>query len=175
MTITSAISNSFKVEILQGGHNFNDSSGAPTGNTFKIALYSSDSASLSKTTTAYAAPSDPTANPTDTYEVTTTSSGYTGGGNTLVASADPVLSGDTACVKFNTTTWGSSASFTARGCLIYNTTSITGFTPSRSVCAVNFGSDKTVTSGTFTIQFPAQTAGNAIVQIAQGVTPYGNR
>ena len=108
-------------------------------------------------------------------EVTTTASGYTGGGNTLVASADPVLSGDTACVKFNTTTWGSSASFTARGCLIYNTTSITGFTANRSVCAVNFGSDKTVTSGTFTIQFPAQTAGNAIVQIAQGVTPYGNR
>ena len=48
MTITSAIANSFKVEILQGGHNFNDSSGAPTGNTFKIALYSSNSATLSK-------------------------------------------------------------------------------------------------------------------------------
>ena len=166
MTITSAIANSFKVEILQGGHNFNDASGAPTGNTFKIALYSSDSATLSKSTTAYTAPADATADPTNTYEVTTTSSGYTGGGNTLVASADPVLSGDTACVKFNTTTWGSSASFTARGCLIYNTTSITGFTANRAVCAINFGADKTVTSGTFTVQFPAQTAGNAIVQIA---------
>jgi len=62
--------------------------------------------------------------------------------------------------------WGSSASFTARGCLIYNTTSITGFTANRAVCAINFGGDKTVTSGTFTIQFPAQTAGNAIIQIA---------
>ena len=165
MAITSAIANSFKVEILQGGHNFNDSSGAPTGNTFKIALYSSNSATLSKSTTAYAAPSDATADPTSTYEVTTTSSGYTAGGNTLTASADPVLSGDTACVKFNDTSW-TSASFTARGCLIYNTTAVTGFTTNRAVCAINFGSDKTVTSGTFTIEFPAQTATNAIVQIA---------
>ena len=166
MAITSAICNSFKVEILQGGHNFNDSSGAPTGNTFKIALYSSNSATLSKSTTAYTAPADATADPTNTYEVTTTSSGYTGGGNTLSASADPVLSGDTACVKFADTTWGSSASFTARGCLIYNTTSITGFTTNRSVCAINFGSDKTVTNGTFTIQFPTADASNAIIRLA---------
>ena len=165
MTITSAICNSFKVEILQGGHNFNDSSGAPTGNTFKLALYSSDSATLNKSTTQYTAPTDATADPTNTYEVTTTSSGYPSGGNTLAATADPVLSGDTACVKFDTTSF-TSASFTARGCLIYNTTAVTGFTTNRSVCAINFGSDKTVTSGTFTIQFPAQTAGNAIIQIA---------
>tara|TARA_B100000579_G_C22589962_1_gene737559 strand:+ start:234 stop:734 length:501 start_codon:yes stop_codon:yes gene_type:complete len=166
MAITSAICNSFKVEILQGGHNFNDSSGAPTGNAFKIALYSSNSATLSKSTTAYTAPADGTADPTNTYEVTSTSSGYTTGGNTLSASADPVLSGDTACVKFADTSWGSSASFTARGCLIYNSTAVTGFTTNRAVCAINFGADKTVTSGTFTIQFPAQTAGNAIIQIA---------
>ena len=166
MAITSAICNSFKVEILQGGHNFNDSSGAPTGNAFKIALYSSNSATLSKSTTAYTAPADGTADPTNTYEVTSTSSGYTTGGNTLSASADPVLSGDTACVKFADTSWGSSASFTARGCLIYNSTAVTGFTTNRAVCAINCGSDKTVTSGTFTIEFPAQTATNAIVQIA---------
>ena len=166
MAITSAIANSFKVEILQGGHNFNDSSGAPTGNAFKIALYSSNSATLSKSTTAYTAPADGTADPTNTYEVTSTSSGYTTGGNTLSASADPVLSGDTACVKFADTSWGSSASFTARGCLIYNSTAVTGFTTNRAVCAINFGANKTVTSGTFTIQFPAQTAGNAIIQIA---------
>jgi hypothetical protein len=165
MTIVSAIANSFKVEILQGGHNFNDSSGAPTGNAFKIALYSSDSATLSKSTTAWTVASDPTADPTNTYEVTTTSSGYTSGGKALTASADPVLSGDTACVKFNDISW-TSASFTARGCLIYNSTAVTGFTTNRAVCAVNFGADKTVTSGTFTVQFPAQTAGNAIVQIA---------
>ena len=87
MTITSAIANSFKVEILQGGHNFNDSSGAPTGNTFKIALYASDSASLSKSTTAYAAPSDANAKPTSTHEVSqkttdggATATGYDAGG-----------------------------------------------------------------------------------------------
>ena len=164
MAITSAIANSFKVEILQGGHNFNDSSGAPTGNTFKISLYT-DAATLSKSTTAYTAPADGTADPTNTYEVTSTSSGYTTGGKALTASADPVLSGDTACVKFNDISW-TSASFTARGCLIYNSTAVTGFTTNRAVCAVNFGADKTVTSGTFTVQFPAQTAGNAIVQIA---------
>ena len=165
MTITSAIANSFKVEILQGGHNFNDASGAPTGNTFKIALYSSNSATLSKSTTAYTAPADATADPTNTYEVTQTSSGYTAGGKSLTPSADPVLSGDTACVKFNDTSW-TSASFTARGCLIYNTTAVTGFTTNRAVCAINFGSDKTVTSGTFTIQFPAADASNAILRIA---------
>ena len=165
MAITSAIAITFKVEILQGGHNFNDASGAPTGNTFKIALYSSNSATLSKSTTAYTAPADGTADPTNTYEVTSTSSGYTTGGKSLTASADPVLSGDTACVKFADISW-TSASFTARGCLIYNSTAVTGFTTNRAVCAVNFGADKTVTSGTFTVQFPAQTAGNAIVQIA---------
>ena len=165
MAITSAIANTFKVEILQGGHNFNDASGAPTGNTFKIALYSSNSATLSKSTTAYTAPADGTADPTNTYEVTSTSSGYTTGGKSLTASAAPVLSGDTACVKFADISW-TSASFTARGCLIYNSTAVTGFTTNRAVCAVNFGADKTVTSGTFTVQFPAQTAGNAIVQIA---------
>ena len=160
MTITSAIANTFKVEILQGGHNFNDASGAPTGNTFKLALYSSNSASLSKSTTAYTAPADATADPTNTYEVTQTSSGYTAGGKALTPSADPVLSGDTACVKFNDISW-TSASFTARGCLIYNSTN-----SNKAVCAINFGANKTVTSGTFTIQFPAQTAGNAIIQIA---------
>ena len=101
MTITSAICNSFKQEILVGTHNFTASS----GNTFKIALYSSDSATLSKSTTAYTAPSDGTADPTNTYEVTSTSSGYTTGGNSLT-NVTPVLSGDTACCKFSDTSWG---------------------------------------------------------------------
>ena len=159
MTITSAICNSFKQEILVEGHNFTNGT-----DTFKLSLYSSDSATLSKATTAYTAPADATADPTNTYEVTTTSSGYSAGGNSLT-STTPVLSTDTACCKFANTSW-TSASFTARGCLIYNTTAVTGFTTNRSVCVVNFGADKTVTSGTFTVQFPAQTAGNAIVQIA---------
>ena len=90
MTITSAICNSFKVEILQGGHNFNDSSGAPTGNAFKLALFSSDSASLSKTTTVYTAPSSANAVPTNTLEVSqsqtdggSSNTGYTAGGTAL--------------------------------------------------------------------------------------------
>ena len=153
MAITSAICNSFKQEILVEGHNFTNGT-----DSFKLALYTS-SATLSKSTTAYTAPADGTADPTNTYEVSSTSTGYTTGGNALT-STTPVLSGDTACVKFADTSI-SSASFTARGCLIYNSTN-----SNKAVCAVNFGADKTVTSGTFTIQFPAQTAGNAIVQIA---------
>ena len=154
MAITSAICNSFKQEILVGTHNFTASS----GNTFKLALFTS-SATLSKSTTQYTAPADGTADPTNTYEVSSTATGYTTGGNTLT-SVTPVLSGDTACCKFSDTSFGS-ASFTARGCLIYNSSA-----SNKAVCAINFGADKTVTSGTFTIQFPAQTAGNAIIQIA---------
>ena len=153
MAIVSAICNSFKQEILVEGHNFTNGTDA-----FKLALFTS-SATLSKSTTAYTAPTDGTAAPTSTHEVSSTSTGYTTGGNALT-STTPVLSGDTACCKFADTSF-TSASFTARGCLIYNSTNA-----NKAVCAINFGADKTVTSGTFTIQFPAQTAGNAIIQIA---------
>ena len=172
MAIANEICNSFKVEILQGGHNFNDASGAPTGNAFKLALFSSNSASLGKGTTVYAAPGSANAVPTNTLEVSqsqtdggASNTGYTAGGAALTVTATPVLSGDTACVKFNDVSF-TSATFTARGCLLYNSTAVTGFTTNRSVFSINFGADKTVTSGTFTVQFPAQTAGNAIVQIA---------
>ena len=161
MTIVSAICNSFKQEILVGTHNFTNGT-----NTFKLALFSSDSASLSKSTTVYTAPSSANAVPTNTLEVSqsqtdggASNTGYTAGGNSLT-STTPALSGDTACCKFADTSF-TSASFTARGCLIYNSTN-----SNKAVCAINFGADKTVTSGTFTIQFPAQTAGNAIIQIA---------
>jgi hypothetical protein len=154
MAITSAICNSFKQEILVEGHNF-------TGSTdqFKLALYTVD-ATLSKATTQWTVASDPTADPTSTEEVSTTGTGYTSGGNDLT-STTPVLSTDTACCLFATTSWGSTASFTARGCLIYNETN-----SNKAVLAINFGANKTVTTGTFTIEFPAQTAGNAIIQIA---------
>jgi len=154
MTIVSAICNSFKQEILVEGHNF-------TGSTdqFKLALYDSDNAVLSKSTTQWTVASDPTADPTSTREVSTTSTGYTSGGNDLT-STTPVVNGDSACCLFATTSWGSTASFTARGCLIYNETA-----SNKSVCAINFGADKTVTTGTFTIEFPAQTASNAIIEI----------
>ena len=153
MTITLAICNSFKQELLVEGHNFTNGT-----DSFKLALFTED-ATLNKSTTAYTAPADGTADPTNTKEVSSTSTGYTTGGNALT-STTPVLSGDTACCKFADTSF-TSASFTARGCLIYNSTN-----SNKAVCAINFGANKTVTSGTFTIQFPAQTAGNAIIQIA---------
>jgi len=153
MAIVSAICNSFKQEILVEGHNFTNGTDA-----FKLALFTED-ATLSKSTTAYTAPTDGTADPTSTKEVSSTSTGYTTGGNALT-STTPVLSGDTACCKFADTSF-TSASFTERGCLIYNSTN-----SNKAVCSINFGANKTVTSGTFTIQFPAQTAGNAIIQIA---------
>jgi len=145
MAITSAICNSFKQEILVGTHNFTASS----GNSFKLALYTS-SATLNKSTTAYS-----TSN-----EISNTSgSAYTAGGKALT-SVTPALSGDTACCDFADISF-TSASFTANGCLIYNDTQA-----DKAVCAVAFGSDKTVSSGTFTIQFPAADASNAIVRIA---------
>ena len=172
MAIASEICNSFKVEILRGGHNFDTAGATPNGNAFKLALYSSNSASLSKSTTVFTAAANNNAVPTDTLEVSdkttnlgSTATGYEGGGKTLTVTATPVLSGDVACVKFNDISW-TSATFTARGCLLYNSTNISGYNNLRSVFAINFGADKTVTSGTFTVQFPAQTASNAIVQIA---------
>ena len=147
MAITSAVCNSFKQEILVGTHNFTASS----GNSFKLALFTS-SATLNKSTTAYS-----TSN-----EISNTSgSAYTAGGKALT-SVTPALSGDTACCDFADISF-TSASFTANGCLIYNDTQA-----DKAVCAVAFGSDKTVSSGTFTIQFPAADASNAIVRIAQG-------
>ena len=145
MAITSAICNSFKQEILVGTHNFTASS----GNSFKLALFTS-SATLNKSTTAYS-----TSN-----EISNTSgSAYTAGGKALT-SVTPALSGDTACCDFADISF-TSASFTANGCLIYNDTQA-----DKAVCVVAFGSDKTVSSGTFTIQFPAADASNAIVRIA---------
>jgi len=163
MAIASEICNSFKEEILQGGHCLNASGSTPAGNTIKCALYSANDASLSKSTTVYAAPADAAADPTSTYEVTTTSSGYSGGGNTLT-NIDPTLDSDTAICDFANESW-TSATFTARGLLLYNSTNITGFTNERAILAINFGGDKTVTSGTFTIEFPAAAAATAIIQL----------
>jgi hypothetical protein len=143
MAITSAICNSFKTEILTGTHNFS----ASGGNTFNLALYTS-SASLGASTTAY----------TTSNEVS--GSGYTAKGNALT-SVDPALSGSTAVCDFADTSF-TSASFTARGCLIFNDSA----SGDPAVCAIDFGSDKTVTSGTFTIQFPTADASNAIIRIA---------
>ena len=145
MTISSAICNSFKQEILVGTHNFTASS----GNAFKLALYQSD-ASLGASTTAYST----------SEEITNTSgSAYSAGGK-AITSVTPVLDGSTAVCDFADISF-TSASFTANGCLIYNDTQ-----SDKAVCVVAFGGDKTVSSGTFTIQFPAAAASTAIVRIA---------
>ena len=143
MAITSAICNSFKTEILTGTRDFTASS----GNTLNLALYTS-SASLGASTTAY----------TTSNEVSGT--GYTAKGNALT-SVTPTLDSSTAVCDFADTSF-TSASFTARGCLIFNDSA----TGDPAVCAIDFGSDKTVTSGTFTIQFPTADASNAIIRIA---------
>ena len=157
MAITTAMATSFKSELLQGIHNFHNGSGGGTttttgtGNTFKIALFTS-SATMSASTTAYAT----------TNEVSGT--GYTAGGNTLT-NVDPTTSGTTALTDFADTTW-SSSSITARGALIYNTTTDGGSNTTDAVAVLDFGGDKTATSGTFTIQFPAFTTSAAILRLA---------
>jgi hypothetical protein len=142
MAITQAMCTSFKVELMTATHNFTTS----TGDTFKIALYTS-SANLDATTTAY----------TSTNEVSGT--GYTAGGNTLT-NVTPTSSGTTAFTDFADTTW-STATITARGALIYNSSK-----SNKAVCVLDFGSDKTSTAGNFTIVFPTADASNAIIRIA---------
>ena len=146
MAITSAVCNSFKTEVLQALHNFTASS----GNSFKLALYTS-SATINKTTTAYSS-SNEIAN--------TSGSAYSAKGKALT-SVTPALSTDTACCDFADVSW-TSASFTANGCLIFNDSA----SGDPAVCAIAFGGDKTVSSGTFTIQFPTADATNAIIRIA---------
>ena len=145
MAITSAICNSFKQEILVGTHNFT----ASTGDTFKIALFTS-SATLGASTTAYSA----------TNEITNDAgSAYTAGGENLT-SVTPVLDSSTAVCDFSDVSW-TSATFTANGALIYNSSQ-----SNKAVCAIAFGGDKTATNGTFTVQFPTADASNAIIRIA---------
>ena len=151
MTISSVLTNSFKTELLKGFHSFDTSGATPAGSVFKIALYNS-SADLGATTTAYT-----------TTEELATATGYTRPGNTLVNTGVGV-STVTSFTDFSDTSWTSS-SFTARGCLIYNSSSITGLTTDAAVCSIDFGGDKTVSSGTFTIQFPTNDASDAIIRI----------
>lgn len=147
MAITQAMCTSFKVNLLQGAQNFN------TGTTkvYKIALYTSSA-------TLGAATDDYTSNTTG--EVAN-GGGYTTGGKTLTVSQIPTDggSGTTAFIDFADVTW-TSATITARGALIYNSTDDT------AVAVLDFGSDKTSTDGDFTIIFPTADATNAIIRIA---------
>ena len=149
MAITQAMATSFKVEILDGIHNFGTGviRASTVADTFKIALYTS-AATLDASTTAY----------TTSGEVVGT--GYTAGGNTLTVSVVPTSSGTTAYLSFSNSSW-STATITARGAMIYNSTQ-----SNKCVAVLDFGSDKTSTAGTFTVVFPTADATDAIIRIA---------
>ncbi len=151
MANTSAICSSFKQELLQGKHNFSSSG----GDTFKLALYTS-TATLNASTATY--PGDSTGG-----QVSNTGT-YTQGGKALVNTGTSVASAvaitDFADLSFTGVT------LTARGALIYNTTMGSGSNTTDAVVVLDFGSDKTATSGTFTIQFPAFTTSAAILRIS---------
>ena len=134
---------SFKKEILEAVHNFKNSGGS----TFKLAMYT-NSASFTADTTAY----------TTSNEVSGT--GYSAGGGTLTR-VDPTSSGTTGFTDFADLTF-SSSTITARGALIYNDSA----SGDPSVVVLDFGSDKSSSSGDFTVQFPAADASNAIIRIA---------
>jgi|TARA_B100000073_G_scaffold300608_1_gene267109 hypothetical protein len=150
MAITQAMCTSFKQELMLGTHNF-----ATNGNAFKLALYaeggggkSSTTATLGATTTAY----------TTTGEVANSGS-YTAGGGTLTKVA-PTTSGTTAFTDFADISF-TTATITAMGALIYNDTN-----SDKAVAVLDFTSNKTSTSGTFTVTFPTADASNAIIRIA---------
>jgi hypothetical protein len=143
MPITQAVANSFKGELLTGTHNFT----AATGNVFKLALYTS-AATLSSATTVYA----------NTNEVANSGQYATGGG--VLTNVSPVVSSGVAFIDFSDLSF-TGVTLTARGALIYNTSAT-----NKAVCVLDFGSDKTATSGTFTIQFPADTTAAAILRIS---------
>ena len=143
MAITQAVANSFKGELMQAQHNFT----AATGNVFKLALYTS-AATLSSATTVY----------TSTNEVANTGQYSTGGG--ILTNVSPVVSSGVAFIDFADISF-TGVTLTAAGCLIYNTSS-----SNKAVMVLDFGGDKSATSGTFTIQFPADTSSAAILRIS---------
>lgn len=147
MAITQAMVTSFKVESFDGIHNFGTgvTRGTTAADTFKIALYTS-SANLDAGTTVYSS----------SNEVTGT--GYTAGGNTLTISQVPTSSGTTSYLSFATSTW-TSASFTAAGALIYNSTQ-----GNKAVAVLSFGGNQTVSGGDFNILFPASGPTTAILR-----------
>ena len=151
MAITQAMCTSFKKELLEGVHNFKNSG----GDTFKLALYaegsggkSSTTATLGTTTTAF----------TTTGEVASSGTYATGGGS--LTRVDPTTSGTTAFTDFADLSF-TTATITAMGALIYNSSD-----SNKAVCVLDFTSNKSSTSGTFTIQFPTADASNAIIRIA---------
>ena len=145
MAITQAIANAFKKQLLEGDQNFSNSG----GDVFKLALYTS-SATLNSATTSF----------TTTNEVANTGT-YTSGGDPLTGQNTSIASG-VAIVDFADLSF-TGVTLTARGAMIYNTSSAV---TNAAVAILDFGADKTATSGTFTIQFPAFTTAAAILRIS---------
>ena len=143
---TNAICNSFKKELLQGSHDFDAST-----DTYKLAMYTS-SATLGKSTTNYA-----------TANEVSNSGQYTAGGSALV-NQGVKMSSSVAITSFANLSF-TGVTLTARGALIYNTTTNGGSNTTDAVCVLDFGGDKTATAGTFTIQFPAFTTSAAILRL----------
>ena len=148
MAITQAIANSFKKELLDGAMSFKQTG----GDTYKIALYIS-TATLTSATSSYITAG----------EVSNTGQ-YAAGGGALVNLGTSITAGVARCDFADRSFTG--VSLTARGALIYNTTAGSGSSTTDAVCILNFGADKTATSGTFTIQFPAPTSTAAILRIS---------
>jgi len=154
MAITQAVCSSFKKELLDGDHSFKQTG----GDTFKLALYTS-SATLNANTATYST------NPGGGSNTEVANSGtYSAGGKALVNTGTSVASA-VAITNFSNLSF-TGATITARGALIYNTTMGSGSGTTDAVVVLDFGSDKTATSGTFTIQFPAFTTAAAILRIS---------
>ena len=143
MAITQAVCNSFKAELLGAVHDFDSGS----GQVFKLALFQSN-ATLGQNTTVF----------TSTNEAASGGQYTTGGG--ILAGQQVSLDTSTAIITFSDLSF-TGVTLTADGALIYNTSA-----SNKAVCVLSFGGDKTATSGTFTILFPAFTAANAILRIA---------
>jgi len=142
MAITQAVCASFKKQLLDGVHDL-DTGGA----TFKLALYTS-AATINAATTSYTTGSEVGASGT-----------YAAKGGVLAGQATSLVA-TTAFVDFSDRSW-TGVTITARGALLYNSTAAR-----KAVCVLDFGADKTATSGTFTVQFPAATSTTAILRIA---------
>lgn len=146
MAISQAMCTSFKKELLEGKHDFSSA-----GHTFKIALYSAGAA-LSAGTTNFIT----------TGEVV--GAGYSSGGTALV-NVDPTTDSTTAFTNFGTATF-TGATITARGGLIYNTTTDGSSGTTNAVAVLDFSADQSATAGNFIISFPSADGTNAIVRIA---------
>tara|TARA_R100001369_G_scaffold8359_1_gene20591 strand:- start:2547 stop:2972 length:426 start_codon:yes stop_codon:yes gene_type:complete len=141
MAITSAICNSFKQQLLVEGHNLTNGA-----DSIKLALYTS-SATLGAGTTVYVTTGE------------SSGTNYSAAGQALT-NVTPALSGSVAVCDFADEVFAT-ATVTARGCLIYNSTN-----GNKAIAAIDFGADKVSTAGDFTVVFPSASSSAAIIRLA---------